>query len=596
MKLTAVIFALSAGTLFAGGGWDALPLGRVVPAGVFGERIAMTMTNNLAKVDYDGDFIRPFAEKTSKSRYVAIGKMTEALVLFAKQTGDPEMLRLKGRLVSALLDNQLEDGYIGCMRKESRLWDIWDAHEIAYIITALMCDWEEFGERRSLEGARRAADWVLANWKTRPNDWGRTWVNEPMYLIGQCQALLRLHQATKDRRYLDFCLNERALAGFDTPIYEGRDEMMWGHMYTFLNQCLAQHFLYRLQSDEGLFAQTDRAVDFLWRGNGATIAGHGGIAECWTDSQDGDGDVGETCATVYQMFLYDSCLRLGHGPAGEWGDRMERTVYNGLFAAQSPDGRRIRYYTPLLGRRKYFDGDIYCCPNNYRRAIGRLPQWLFYVRDDAVLANLYSDCEAKLRVGGVDVAVTERTRYPYDGRVEFTFAPERQTAFSFLVRIPKWCADPKVSLNGRALSLANAQDGLLRIVASWKRGDRVVCDFPMAPRCVLGRKRQSGRFAVMKGPLVYAYAPKDDDRHPFDIQATMQADPLSCAKEGDDVTMLVTTFEFAVGVNPNHKATQRICLVPFADPDATITYFRAPNLKGTVKSDDELFCRQDAAR
>ena len=570
--------------------WDALPLGEVRPGGVFGERIAMTVTNNLAKVDYDNDFIRPFVEKKSTDLYVAIGKMTEALVLLAKQTGDPELLRLKRKLVSALLDNQLEDGYIGAMRRESRLWAIWDAHEVAYIITALMGDWEEFGEKRSLEGARRAADWVLANWKTRPNDWGRTWVNEPMYLIGQCQALIRLYNATQDRRYLDFCLNESALAHFDTPIYEGRDEMMWGHMYTFVNQCLAQHFLYRLQPDEGLFEQTDRAVDFLWRKDGATIAGHGGIAECWTDAQDGDGDVGETCATVYQLFLYDSCLRLGHGPAGEWGDRMERTVYNGLFAAQSPDGRKVRYYTPLLGHRKYYERDVFCCPNNYRRAIGRLSQWLFYVRDDAVLANLYSDCEAKLKVRGTDVAVTERTRYPYDGRVEFTLTPAEPKAFSFLIRLPKWCKDPHVSLNGHPLPLANAQDGLLRIVSTWKPGDRVVCDFPMAPRCVRGRKRQSGRFAVMMGPLVYANAPKDDDRQTFDKQAAIQADPLTCRKEGDGVTMLVDKSACGVGVSPRDGAT-RIRLVPFADPDATITYFRAPNLKSAVQDDDELFRR-----
>ena len=114
----------------------------------------MTVANNLLKVDYDNDFVKPFVEKKSTELYVAIGKMTEALVFFAKQTGDPELLRLKRKLVSALLDNQLEDGYIGALRKESRLWAIW----------------EEFGEKRSLEGARRAADRVLANWKTRPND------------------------------------------------------------------------------------------------------------------------------------------------------------------------------------------------------------------------------------------------------------------------------------------------------------------------------------------------------------------------------------------------------------------------------------------
>ena len=572
--------------------WRPLPLGSVRMGGVFGERYAATMTNNLVKVDFDGNFIRPFVEKKRTEAYVAMGKMTEALVLFAKQTGDPEMLRLKRKLVSAILDNQLPDGYAGCLKESSRLWRNWDAHEHAYMITALMADWEEFGEKRSLEGARRAADWVLANWKSRPPEYGRSWVNEPMHTIGQCQALLRLHAATNDRRYLDFCLVERGLADFDTPIFEGRDEMMWGHMYTYFNQCLAQHFLHRIRPSEGLFAQTDRGVDFLWRNDGATIAGHGGIAECWTDSQDGDGDVGETCATVYQQFVYDSCLRLGHGPAGEWGDRMERTAYNGLFAAQSPDGRRIRYYTPLLGRREYFQGDVYCCPNNYRRAIARLPQWIFYARDDAVLANLYSDCEARLAVAGTAVTLRESTSYPDGGRIAISVSPEEERAFALFLRIPKWCRAPKVALNGQNVPLATVRDGLLRVTATWKRGDEVVCDFPMPPRCILGRKRQSGRFAVMKGPVVFACRlPAEDKRHPFDLQAKMVCDPASLADDGRGVSLLMNDSGWSVGVKADDASTKRIRLVPFADPDATITYFRAPDLKGGACEDDELFAR-----
>jgi DUF1680 family protein len=35
-----------------------------------------------------------------------------------------------------------------------------------------------------------------------------------------------------------------------------------------------------------------------------------------------------------------------------YGDLMERTIFNALFAAQSPDGRQLRYYTPLEGKRE----------------------------------------------------------------------------------------------------------------------------------------------------------------------------------------------------------------------------------------------------
>jgi DUF1680 family protein len=45
---------------------------------------------------------------------------------------------------------------------------------------------------------------------------------------------------------------------------------------------------------------------------------------------------------------------------------MERTIYNALFAAQDPKGRKIRYFTPFTGPRAYFDLDGFCCPGNFR--------------------------------------------------------------------------------------------------------------------------------------------------------------------------------------------------------------------------------------
>ena len=48
---------------------------------------------------------------------------------------------------------------------------------------------------------------------------------------------------------------------------------------------------------------------------------------------------------------------------------------------------------------KYFGTDAYCCPNNFRRAMGRLPGYIYYERDGAVLANLFEASSAKLDVG-----------------------------------------------------------------------------------------------------------------------------------------------------------------------------------------------------
>ena len=40
-------------------------------------------------------------------------------------------------------------------------------------------------------------------------------------------------------------------------------------------------------------------------------------------------------------------------------------MYNTLFGAQSPDGRHIRYYTALEGKRVYFPPDNFLLPRQF---------------------------------------------------------------------------------------------------------------------------------------------------------------------------------------------------------------------------------------
>ena len=613
--------------------WRQLPLDAVKLGGVMGRRIDLTVTNNLLKIDVDRTFLKYFREKESAEYlligYAALGKFIEANVLLAKHTGNPALLRQKEYLVAETLKCQEADGYLGAYRN-GRLDKAWDAHEIAYIITALMADWEVFGNKAALEGAKRLADYVLANWRKLPDDWGQTWCNVPMYAIGQCQALLRLYQATGDRRYLDFCRNERCLADFDTPVFVGRDNMVWGHMYTYFNQCYAQHILYRLggRKDASLLKETALGLDALLNRNGALITGIGGTAECWDLSQDGDGAVGEVCATRYQLICMDSLMRMNIGDLGRLGDVMERTVYNGLFAAQSPDGRRHRYYTPLLGEREYFigaidghvvNGDIYCCPNNYRRTVGRLPQLVYHEKDNAIRVNLYTESTATCNLGGNKVKISQATDYPTTGKVKIVLEPEREAAFSVFVRIPKWCRAPDVKMCGTKILQVYEGGHYLRLTKTWRKGDSIDLDFPMEIRCMKGRARQSGRFAVMRGPMVYAFNPKAQlarpivqldgsrtlnkdavalfNRHAFDIQHTMVVDPatLRLAKEpegssrpdGCAIEALAGVVHHAVGSHQGARAWIR--LSEFPDPDATVTYFRAPDIQRQVTEDDELF-------
>jgi DUF1680 family protein len=178
-----------------------------------------------------------------------------------------------------------------------------------------------------------------------------------------------------------------------------------------------------------------RATDFMLNNDGLMLTGSGGQWEIWTNDQDGRGALGETCATAYQIRIYDAILR----QKGEslWGDLMERTIFNTLFAAQSPNGRQIRYFAPTEGKREYHPDDIYCCPNNYRRIIAELPTFVYYTTDNGVAVNLYTASKAELTLQkGQKLILQQETAYPSDGKVKLQLSMTKPTKFELKLRIP----------------------------------------------------------------------------------------------------------------------------------------------------------------
>ena len=597
MKRTALLIVAAAASMH--GMTAAVPTPPVKIAGAIGERFDLTVRGNFMKLDLEKDFFRPFRERNSKGGFIGLGKLADAAVHLAWNSGEADVVARKEKILDFIVRNQLPDGYTGYFAPDHRLKELWDIHEMGFIIQGLVSDWELFGNRAALDAARRNVDYIIGNWAKMPDNWEMKYITDRETTLGFGYGVARLYANTKDERYRRFLCNERSLGDWNDPIVLGRDKMIYGQAYGYLGTCLEQLELYSWDPRPKYLRASRRAFDFMLRRDGLLIDGTGGIAECWTDDQDGEGHVGETCMIAFQLFFYDELIRLGLGDAALIGDMMERAVYNALFAAQSRDGRRLRYYTPLNGLRKFWKNDMYCCPNNFRRAVGRLPEYVFYAKEDSIFANLYTECTATLDVGTTKVGVREETDYPKSGRVKFTFSPEKEAAFSFKVRVPRWCRRPAATVNGMRVSYKYRPGQMLNLPRVWRKGDVVELDFPMEVRAVRGRKRQSGRFAVMRGPVVYALDTRKVDAFkdwaPYDVQTEMSMDPNQLAYEDGKVFAVISTQHQSVGIanfsvdghNPDN--VRRVALTPFADEDNTLTYCRAPNIEDESIGGDELF-------
>ncbi len=178
-------------------------------------------------------------------------------------------------------------------------------------------------------------------------------------------------------------------------------------------------------------------------------------------------------------------MRLEGNP--RYADLIERTIYNALFAAQSSDGRHIRYYTPLEGNREYFPADTYCCPCNYRRIVADLPAMVYYRSGTGLAVSLYAPSEATIALeGGVSLQVRQETDYPSSGRVVLRLDPSRPAKFPLQLRIPRWCQKATATVNGQPWQKPIIPGKFLCLERQWTAGDRVTLDLPMTWRLVAG--------------------------------------------------------------------------------------------------------------
>jgi uncharacterized protein len=576
-------------------------LDEIKAAGEIGRRIDLTINKNLLAIDVENAFLAPFRAKNLKQGYIGLGKHIDATVRFAAYSGDERVLALKKHLVAEVLKTQEPDGYMGILIPENRLWGVYDIHEMSYLVLGLTNDYAFFGEEASLAAAEKLANFIITRWEAEPTRYPNTGKRGNMYGVttGLDCALLTLFEQTKDQRYLDFATKSELyrLGEWDSTIkmdekgkpYNMDDER---HAYIFMCLCVAQLQLNTHQPDPKLLKQTQQALDFLTKRDGLLISGSCSLQEAWHDSQVESGNVSESCATAYLTRMMERMLRLTGDP--QFGNMMERAVYNALFAAEAPDGRKLRYFCCLEGPRVYYPHDTFCCPNNYRRIMAELPAMICYQSKGGVAVNLYTQSTATVGLsGGRSVTVQQETEYPSAGLVKIIVTPSETMEFPLQLRIPKWCPKATLAVNGEAPIEVSPGESLYEIRRVWKPGDSVTLDMPMPWRLIRGRKTQEGRAALMRGPVVFclggAHNPMLFAKYPK--LGDLIIDPASLGAPTPDSTvrpggLKVLAKAWAPGSDSKGTAPLDVVLTEFVDPSGVATHFRLSDMTKAVH--DEL--------
>jgi len=205
----------------------------------------------------------------------------------------------------------------------------------------------------------------------------------------------------------------------------------------------------------------------------------------------------ETCASVAMVYWNDRLNKL-------WGkavyaDILERAMYNGALAGVSLSGDKFFYVNPLASdgnhhRQEWFDCS--CCPTQVSRFLPSVGGYVYRRSEDSLYVNLFVESEAEID----SVKVSQKTAYPWDGAVEIKLT-NAASLKSVALRVPGWCKSFTLNADYRY------QDGYAIIDTAGKDSLTIVykMDMPIEKMKADARiKANENRFAIQRGPLVYA--------------------------------------------------------------------------------------------
>ena len=92
-----------------------------------------------------------------------------------------------------------------------------------------------------------------------------------------------------------------------------------------------------------------------------------------------------------------------------------------------------------------------CCTAALTRILPGFVQWMWMKpRDGGLAAVLYGPNTLETDLGGTAVRIETTTDYPFHETLQMRIEPAQPLRFPLKLRVPEWCANPSIAVNGDA--------------------------------------------------------------------------------------------------------------------------------------------------
>ncbi|SHN13714.1 hypothetical protein SAMN05216311_105410 [Chitinophaga sp. CF418] len=483
-------------------------------------------------------------------------KTLEAVAGLYAVTKDTALDRMMDEAIAVIAKAQRKDGYVYTKsiieQRQTGRQKIFDdklsfeAYNFGHLMTAACVHYRATGKTALLEVAKQATDFLIGFYNTATPEQARNAICPSHYM-----GIIELYRTTGDKKYLSLAKKLIDIRGMTEGTDDNSDRVPFRDMKRVVGHAVRANYLFAGVAD--VYAETGdtsllHTLNIMWDDvinkkmyiTGGCGALYDGV------SVDGISYNPDTVQKVHQAYgknyqlpnlsaHNETCANIGNllwnrrmleltGDA-RYADIVELALYNSILSGVSMDGSKFFYTNPLAASRNYpyqlrwtggrqpYIALSNCCPPNTVRTIAEVSNYMYSINDEGIYVDMYAGntLRTKLNDGAV-IKLEQQTDYPWDGNISITLQEVPARDLALLLRIPGWCRQATVTVNGRPVTEIPVAGTYLKVKRRWKAGDRISLTLDMPATLVESNplvEETRNQVAVKRGPLVYCIESTD---------------------------------------------------------------------------------------
>ena len=488
------------------------------------------------------------------------GKWILSAVAAYQYTGDEQIKNAIRRETTRLMATQDKDGYIGSYKNSAYVsGDVWNVWNQKYALWGLVEAYQTLGDPAVLTAAQRMMDHLMTQVGPGKVEMVNTGNFYGLPSSSILTPLVKLYRYSGEKKYLDYAQyivqNWELVPGSPpaivqkgltrTPVHEWfPDKGKWTKAYEFISCVEGLVDLYQVVGNED-YLRAAKNIFASIQENERVITGGIGYHDKLVGASLKPTGLNEPCDVVYWERLATKLLTLTGDQ--RYANEIERLSYNVLVGSISANGewglRRMGLNEPHLV------SPLHCFTKNHQCCVANVPRGLLQLGEVTVMAdrtmnnllvNLYIPGTYQLLLSdGKTVGLTVDTPYPKTGDVALNVQADKPFTGRVSLRIPDWCNDFQVSVNGQAVKNQGTDKSVFSVNQTWKNGDAITVTMGMPARLIAIPEEGVTYKAIMRGPLVLARCswlePVETMDQPVALDAGFSVTPVSDAQKSPHV-------------------------------------------------------------